>query len=122
MAPRKRILKATLVGLYLATWVGGWLQFALDSQERAQERRDRQIEYLELWKSQHPGREEPIFLAVHPTGPHVRVNWAVPVLPGVLVADLQSSDGPLIDHSGTCLVLYYGVGTVELGCFSWWLV
>jgi hypothetical protein len=45
----------------------------------------------------------------------------VPVLPGILLANSDSSHGPLRGRGGVKIILYFGAGSTEL-CMLWgWL-
>jgi hypothetical protein len=54
----------------------------------------------------------PYKLSAH--DPTSKVNWCIPVLPGVLLADSSISQGPLSAEGGVKIVIYYGVGSVEI--------
>jgi hypothetical protein len=58
---------------------------------------------------------------VHEKGPIFGVDWCVPLLPGVLLADSYYSVGPLYARGGVKIVVWYGVGSLE-GPLIWgWL-
>ena len=50
---------------------------------------------------------------IHPQ-PSSRVDWCIPLLPGVLLADSSYHIGPLWAAGGPKLVVYYGFGTFEI--------
>jgi hypothetical protein len=67
------------------------------------------------------GGELPIYARLREGGPEAGVNWAVPLLPGVLLADSSEVFGPLNGHGGAKVLLYYAGGTIVV-CELWgWL-
>jgi len=118
MTKRKKLIACILVPLYLGTWIGGWISHAHDLRGRAEidyrwfERRnlERQADGLDY----HPIR-------LNPDGPSSSVNWCIPVLPGVLLVDSEISSGPMAARGGVKIVLYYGVGSMELCTLVGWM-
>jgi hypothetical protein len=120
---QKRLLIGILVPLYLATWVGGWIshagQLQANTEARYRAAKHRSEEYEA--EARNHGERVPIFARVHEGGPSSGVSWCVPILPGVLLADSYSSVGPLNAQGGLKVVLWYGVGSVELCCLVCWV-
>lgn len=54
-------------------------------------------------------------------GPTSGVRWCVPVLPGVLLADSYYCVGPLCAAGGVKIVLYDGLGPVEVPTPWYWV-
>jgi hypothetical protein len=54
-----------------------------------------------------------------PEGPITHVDWCFPLLPGILVSDSSYVVGPLYGKGGVKVVLYYGIGSVELLMWGW---
>jgi len=115
---RKRLCWGLVLILYIITWAGGWLTHARDLTSSAWAKyrlvEGRNAEEQRLW----PGGEAPIYDRLREGGPATGVNWAVPLLPGILLADSYEVLGPLIGRGSTKLVLYYGCGTVVV-CELW---
>jgi hypothetical protein len=51
---------------------------------------------------------------LHPRGPSSGVDWCVPILPGVLLANSYYSVGPLNGSGGQKIVVYYGAGSITV--------
>lgn len=108
-----------LGALYLVTWVGGWLTYEHDLERSAWATyREEQTRNTEWLARQPQGTEVPVFMALLEDGPAAGVDWCIPVLPGVLLADSHEEYGPLNGSGGAKLVLYYGFGTAVL-CELW---
>lgn len=60
----------------------------------------------------------PIYLQLREEGPTTGVNWCIPLLPGVLLADSYEVLGPLHGRGMAKIVFYYGVGSVVI-CELW---
>ena len=54
-------------------------------------------------------------------GPIARVNWCVPLLPGILIADSYYVVGPLYGRGGVSIILYYGFGCYQIGPIGGWI-
>jgi hypothetical protein len=112
------------LALYLATWVGGWRSHAQYLKDRAEagyrymQERSREEEAEAL----RTGTENEHFtdLYMHKDGPKYGVDWCVPVVPGVLVANSYRSVGPLDGCGGIKIVFYCGFGSREF-CLLCWL-
>jgi hypothetical protein len=120
MTVRKKLTVALIGVLYLVTWVGGWIQHSHDL-ERATWSNYRAIEKLNTERIEYAkeSRTEPFLVKLFEGGPVARVNWCIPLLPGVLLADSDSVPGPLGGYGGPKFVLYYGFGSTELFWFGW---
>jgi hypothetical protein len=118
MRQRKWFLPLLILGLYAVTWVGGWITHAHDLEASALD----QYRWVQQRNAERAANstdaEPPVLLELHKGGPSTGVNWCVPLLPGILLADSYSSIGPLGGNGGGKIVLYYGTGTVVL-CNLW---
>jgi hypothetical protein len=112
---------AAIAILYLVTWIGGGLTYSRNlsarawSMSRAGIARDAQE--AAWYKAQ--GIPNPRTIPRTSATPTSRVNWCVPLLPGVLLADSEYHIGPLWAAGGPTLVVYYGFGTFELRIGGW---
>jgi hypothetical protein len=104
-----------LIGLYTWTWIGGATShrraMALDAGKRyADAVTQRAID----------GKRSPS-TDVSPKGPLSEVEWAFPILPGVLLADSYYYVGPSYGRGSVKVVVYYGFGSAIV-CHLWgWL-
>jgi len=114
MPRRWRILLIVILGLYLFTWIGGWLRIKSDLDAEA----------WNTWRrvTAENAKTRALFASegfpapqveVRPGGPATRVV-CVPLLPGVLYTYTSSVIGPLWGHGGWSVMIYYGFGTVEV--------
>jgi hypothetical protein len=125
MRKRKWRIAVVLLFLYLLTWVGGWLTHARELEARAHRywneaaARDREMEQFAAAE----GLPRPTGRIPHlrEGGPVTHVDWCFPLLPGILVADSWYVVGPLYGKGGVKLVVYYGVGSVELVTLVGWI-
>jgi len=98
--------------LYAVTWVGGWITHAGDLESSARAR------YQE-WQSQGPAdSQKQYYIELREGGPDTGVNWCIPLLPGVLLADSYEVLGPLAARGTAKIVVYYGFGSFEV-CELW---
>jgi hypothetical protein len=119
MKRRRRAFWAIVVLLYAATWIGGWITHARDLRASAQARYQRAQERNREWMANEPAGEElPTYLQMWEGGPATGVNWCIPLLPSVLLADSYEVLGPLNGRGMVKLVFYYGVGSVVI-CDLW---
>jgi hypothetical protein len=86
MSRRKWRIAVVLLLLYVVTWVGGWITHAQEVHAQA--------------KREH--------------GYCAHVDWCFPVLPGFLVADSGYTIGLKHADDGIKIVLFYGIGSVEI--------
>ena len=121
MTKRRIILGAIIVTLYTVTWIGGWTMHDREVKALAQrlyddaERHNREIERAlkaqnikEDWR--RPLREG---------GPAAGVNWCIPILPGVLIADSYYVIAPLWGEGRGKVIVYYGLGTITILELPW---
>lgn len=54
-------------------------------------------------------------------GPATGVDWCFPLLPGILITNSWYQCGPLFGKGGVKLVLYYGVGSLEILALNGWI-
>jgi hypothetical protein len=121
MRKRQRFLRLLILGLYLVTWVGGWTTYAHDLEAKAWADYRAMQKLNVVYAANFPDDEQQVWCRLHDDGPRVGVDWCVPLLPGVLLANSYSSIGPMGGRGGGKIVLYYGTGTVVL-CNLWgWL-
>lgn len=122
MFTRKRLIACVIVLLYLVTWVGGWVSHARQLQQRAEEsyRRAERTNEEEEAAARREG-VKPYLIELRKGGPTSHVWWCVPVLPGVLLADSDSCEGPRIAGGGAKIVFYYGFGSTELCTLVGWM-
>jgi hypothetical protein len=110
------------VPLYAVTWVGGWITYARQLQERTESayqaiQHDNEAEEAADLRAGLKPRP----LKLHPGGPKSGVYWCVPICPGVLLADSYESIGPLYGEGGTYIVVYYGFGCTKVCMLGGWL-
>ena len=122
MVKRKLFWACTLLPLYAVTWIGGWTAHARQLQESA----ERSYRFAQRENEEMEAQSRKDGLPFHPIqlraqGPFSKVYWCVPVLPGVLLADSAIYNGPLSACDGVKLVIYYGVGSVELPTPCYWV-
>jgi len=110
--------RLTILGFYLVTWVGGCTSFSRDFNDQAQASyRSALLRKTQLIAA---GQEIRVWDEVREGGPYVRVNWCIPLLPGVLLLDADRAIGPLNGKGGARIVLYNGWRTFEaLELWGW---
>jgi len=52
-------------------------------------------------------------------GPIVKINWCVPFLPFVLIADSEYCIGPLWARGGTKIIIWYILGSTTISLSNW---
>jgi hypothetical protein len=119
---RAKVIAGVVTVLYLVTWFGGCERYSLDLRAKdhdwyhaCEERNAKSIQEAALTG------EGPYLIELYPEGPQTRVNWCVPVLPGLLLVDSDSVIGPMAGNGGAKLVLYYGAGTRKLALLWGWM-
>jgi hypothetical protein len=117
MTKRKRIFWIVLGSLYLFTWIGGWISHNRVLHSEAQRDWDQMAKNVEHGKMKW-FTEEQLATQIHADGPSSNVEWCLPVLPGVLLADSDVSIGPRCGASSVKIILYYGFGSIEVYRFS----
>ena len=116
---RRRQLLWLLIFLYAVTWIGGWISCARDVKASAwASYRNAQKRNMEWQAAEMPSTEVPIYLEPREGGPATGVDWCLPILPGVLLADSYQVLGPLNGRGGAKVVFYYGMGTFVV-CELW---
>src|SRR5262245_45477848 len=106
MKRRRRVFWGTVLLLYAATWVGGWITHAQDLRASAQAQYQRaQTRNREWMADEAAGEELPIYRRLRDGGPATRVNWCIPLLPGILLADSYQVLGPLNGRGTVKIVL-----------------
>lgn len=107
--------------LYLITWIGGWVShqrsLSADARRRYEEAQVREREMFEWYRQE--GRPQPRRIT-RDGGPIAKINWCVPILPGVLLANSEYTIGPLNGRGGVSLLLYYGFGCYQVGSIATW--
>ena len=113
---RKAVI-AAVAAIYVTTWVGGWITLSREVKASAQqEYEEAQLIFRRMAESQ----EAQSIRTVRPGGPSAGVDWCIPLLPGVLLASSSCFIAPLWAHGSTCVILWYGTGTIELiGLWGW---
>ncbi len=109
---KSKLFAAVVPILYAVTWIGGYFSHV---QELAAEAA---INYAYVQKV---NAERDAGIALNADGPHTGINWCVPVLPGVLIVDSYSINGPLAGRGSSKLVLFYGFGSFVLDEWNCWL-
>lgn len=108
--------------LYAVTWIGGFISHGhavkVDAQKRYDDAQQRELEEA-AWYAQ-TGSEKPNRIT-RDGGPIANVNWCFPILPGVLIADSEYIVGPLYGRGGVSIVIYYGVGSLQIGPIAGWI-
>lgn len=121
----KRKIIAGVAILYALTWMGGWITHSRELQASAWQmyadakKQDREMAEL-FQKEGHGLYYAPDHLSSK-NGPSAKVNWCVPILPGVLLANSYYVIGPLWGKGGVKIVLYYVFGAKELVYISRWV-
>ncbi len=113
-------LIAILAVCYALTWIFGWRSHAHEIEARAERlwlaADSKNREYATL-ASKTGEFYDPIRLLKN--GPATSVDWCVPILPGVLIADSSYVVGPLYGKGGIKLVILYGFGSSEYFIAGW---
>lgn len=119
---RSRLYWTIVLLLYAITWIGGYVShrhaIRVDAQQRYDDAQKREREEA-AWYAQ-TGSEQPDRIT-RDGGPIANVNWCFPVFPGVLVADSYYVVGPLYGRGGVSIVIYYGIGSLQIGPIAGWI-
>jgi hypothetical protein len=119
MKRRKTILWLVVVLLYGITWIGGCVTHARDLQASTWAKYRAAQEINAEWRALDPaGSNDASYLKLREDGPITGVNWCVPLLPGILLADSYYVVGPLYGRGMAKVVFYYGVGSMVI-CDLW---
>jgi len=101
-----------LIPLYIITWVGGYYGHSAtlkrETEIRYENAKKADLEYAALAAKEGA---KPLRPQVSKNGPISKVEWCVPVLPGILIADSYYVVGPLYGRGGVKIVVYYGFGS-----------
>jgi hypothetical protein len=120
---RSRKFWLIVAALYAFTWGGGWISHQRGLSAHARQlyvqAQQREIEEVALYKQE--GSSYQPRRITRDGGPIARVNWCVPVLPGVLIANSHYVIGPLYARGGVSIVLYYGFGCHQFGSIGGWI-
>jgi|SRR5579862_4027918 len=126
MRTRHKILLC-LIPLYVITGIGGYYSHS------ATLRRETQSIYDRAKERDHVDADIAAKMGIKPRQPRVfetgptdlkplcKVNWCVPVLPGVLFANSYYQVGPLFGKGGFKIVIYYGFGSWAIGPIWGWI-
>jgi hypothetical protein len=123
MKKRRKFVIAGVVGLlYVVTGLLGPRRHLADitAQADAQYARGvkREREEVQLYTQEGMEPRESRF---HPGGPNVGVDWAVPILPCVLLVNSYETLGPLCGHGGLRIVFYFGFKTFYINTPIMWI-
>ena len=113
LARRHSLVVALLYGL---TWVGGYYTHKRALSGFAQRL---YVEAQDLERKQAALRGGSRI--TRDGGPFTRINWCVPVLPGILLADSEYTIGPRYGQGGLSILVYYGVGCLQFGPIIGWI-
>ena len=118
---RRVLIGVVIVLLYVITGVHGPRRHLADITMAAQRTHAKAVEWQEKQAELFAEEGiEPSASNVHPGGPSVGLKWAVPILPGVLIADSYEVIGPLWGHGGPRIVFYFGVWSFYIKTpFGW---
>jgi hypothetical protein len=104
--------------LYAWTWYGGYHIHSKDLASEANET------YSSIVKEHQKKKEEydsvgleysyDIYTEVYKNGPKIGINWCFPIIPGIFIADSYYSIGPSSSVGGRKVILFYGIGAIEL--------
>lgn len=116
MRHRRLLIRLFIVALYVFTWIGGWRCHAREMAAYARYRYDHAVSINALIE-QHPTENgHPIKLST----PFSGVEWCIPVIPGVCLANSYYGIGPLSAAGTIKLVLYYVGGSITVCHFGGW--
>jgi hypothetical protein len=122
---KRMIIAVAIATLYLVTWIGGWISHSGELASRARRywnqaaAKEREMDQLAVTQGlPRPSSSVPY---VNKRGPASRVEWCVPLLPGVLLTDSWYVVGPLYGKGGVKLVLFYGVNSAEFVTLWGWI-
>ena len=111
----------TIAALYAVTWFGGCVShqrtLSADARQRYEAAQVRERQEAELYKRE--GTYQPARIT-HQGGPIAKINWCLPILPGVLLADSYYAIGPRYGRGGISFLLYYGFGCYQAGPIVGW--
>lgn len=122
MSRRRKIL--LVVGLlYVVTWIGGWrshrYEISAEAHTRYQQAQDKNRASAQ--DASTAATDESTLIRLRDGGPVSGVDWCVPLLPGVLLANSHYIVGPLYGKGTTKLVVFYGLGSKTLWELWGWI-
>ena len=104
--------------LYVWTWYGGYVFYSADLTSEANKEYssivDKYKKKAEEYKDVGLEYSYNIYDEVHRNGPRASIDWCFPIIPGILIAESHYSIGPSLDTGGINIILFYGIGTIEL--------
>lgn len=107
-----------LLASYLITWAGGWRAHSREMASRATHLYQRveveKARFLEWQRQGLVAADEVYSTELLPGGPTSLVNWCLPILPAVLLADSEYEVGPHYGRGSAKIVFYFGAGSVTL--------
>ena len=119
----KRRILITVVAAYLVTWVGGWIAHVREMENLARQKYSRaEVHNAEAIEAErlNPIVDRAYPIELRPEGPASDVNWCLPLLPGVLLADSAYFVAPMYAKGTTKIVVYYGRGSfTALELWGW---
>lgn len=99
-----------VIMLYAITWIGGFRLHSSALKKQAQQL------YEEARKSEAETAVDREHLGlpskrahIRSGGPIAKVNWCIPILPGILIADSEYIIGPLWGTGGVRILIFYGL-------------
>lgn len=109
--------------LYAITWIGGFRLHSLALKKQAQSLYDESRKA----KAETDVDRAHIGLAPYqsdllPGGPVAIVNWCIPILPGVLIADSGYIIGSLRGGGGIRILVFYGSGLWDSEPIGGWVM
>ena len=123
MKKRRRVLIGVVILLlYVITGVHGPRRHLADITTTAQRTHAEAVKWEEEQAELFPeeGLLESRTRHLRPDGPSVGLKWAIPILPGVLIADSYEVIGPLWGRGGPRIVFYFGVWSFYINTpFGW---
>ena len=111
-----------VTALYAVTWVGGYYTHKRGLARYAQ-RLYTEAQVFEREQTEfniQEGIATPRRITLD-GGPFTKVKWCFPVLPGILLTDSYYVVGPLFARGGISVLLYYGLGCLQLGPIWGWI-
>ncbi len=115
---RRRGVLIVVVALYAVTWVGGWRSHEREIAAFARHRYDSAIS-MNAKLAQHAS-EKGYSIKLRAGGPSSGVEWCIPIVPGLCLANSYYVVGPLYAAGTTKLVLFYGVGSITVCNLAGW--
>jgi hypothetical protein len=121
MSKKKKWLGACAFGLYILTWLYGPADHARELTNRAQRLWSEAAATNERMRAPSVPGEDIDVIEIFKDGPRASVDWCIPILPCVMLANSGYSIGPVYGRGGVKIILFYGVGSLELVTLFGWL-